>query len=72
MANKAEARCLFVGRREENDQDFHEAGANPLVVIFEAEMRDQRLPAHPAQRVFEFHQLYENIVFGIQTGRRHR
>src|SRR5579859_3344656 len=50
---------------------FMQRGATTSVVIFQAEVRDQRFAAHPAQRVFQFHQLNENVVLGIKPRRRH-
>jgi hypothetical protein len=44
----------------------------PSVVIFLTQVRDQVLPHHPAQGVFQFHQLNEQIVLRIQTRRGHR
>src|SRR5271157_2455003 len=45
---------------------------DPLVVILEAKVRDQILSSHPAQRILQLHELDENVVLGIQAGRRHR
>src|SRR6266852_5233776 len=42
------------------------------VVILLPQVRDQVLAHHPAQRVLQFHQLNEQIMFGIQIGRGHR
>src|SRR5580765_5271606 len=41
------------------------------VVILQAEVGDQILSAHPAQRVFQLHELDENVVLGIKAGRGH-
>ena len=42
------------------------------VVIFVAEVSDQILTLHPAQRVLELHGLNEQVVLGVQPLCRHR
>src|ERR1700693_4871156 len=42
------------------------------IVILLPQVRDQTFAHHPAQRVFQLHQLYEQIVLGVQTRRGHR
>jgi len=46
--------------------------AGILVVVLQPQVGDEIFAAHPAQGVFELHQLNENIVLGIQAGRDHR
>ena len=43
-----------------------------LVVVLAAEVGDLLLAHHPAQRVLELGQLDEQVVLGIEAGRRHR
>src|SRR5271163_3357478 len=45
--------------------------AGSLIIVFEAEVGDQVFAAHPAQRVFELHQLDEDVVLGIDVRRVH-
>ena len=40
-----------------------------LVVVLETEVGDQIFAAQMPQRVFELHQLNEDVVFGVQAGR---
>src|SRR5271169_1905568 len=43
-----------------------------LVVIFQAQMRDQVLTAHPTQGILHLHQLNEDVVLGVNLGGVHR
>ena len=43
-----------------------------LVIIFEAQVRNQILTAQMAQGVLQLHQLDENVVFRIKTRSSHR
>src|SRR5688572_14737743 len=43
-----------------------------LVVVFKTEVSNQILTPHPAKRVFQLHQLDEDIMLGIQTWSGHR
>src|SRR5271166_2895970 len=45
--------------------------ATRLIVVFQSQMRDQFFAAQMAESVFQFHQLNEQIVLGIQAGRGH-
>src|SRR6201992_1089093 len=42
------------------------------VVVFESEVRDEVFATKMAERVLELHQLYEDVVLGIEAGRGHR
>jgi hypothetical protein len=42
------------------------------VVVLTPEVCDERFAFHPAQRVFEFNELDEKIVLGIEVARGHR
>jgi myo-inositol-1-phosphate synthase len=42
------------------------------VVVLESQVGDQLFPSKVAQRVLELHELDEDVVLGIQPGRRHR
>ncbi len=44
----------------------------PSVVVFEAEVGDEFFTAQVAQRVLQFHQLDEHVVFRVQARRRLR
>src|SRR6266550_4247311 len=44
-------------------------GAFALVVVFASRVGDELLALQVSQRVLQLHQLNEQIVFGIQTGR---
>src|SRR3989442_15919509 len=50
---------------------FTSAHANNLVVVFLAEVRDQFLAHHQAQRIFQLHRLNEEIVLGIHSRAGH-
>src|SRR5438270_5943125 len=52
------------------DDENESGGAS--VVIFEAEVRDEVFAAKVSERVLEFHQLDEDVVFGVESGRGHR
>src|SRR5947209_20616059 len=52
------------------DDENESGGAS--VVIFEAEVRDEVFAAKVSERVLEFHQLDEDVVFGVESGRCHR
>src|SRR3954466_5588679 len=41
------------------------------VVVFQSEVSNEVLTAHPPQRVLQFHQLDEDVVLGIQPGGCH-
>src|SRR6266850_3746384 len=43
-----------------------------LIVVFQAQVRDQILAPHPAQGVLELHKLDEDIVLRVNLGRVHR
>src|SRR4029453_10600268 len=43
-----------------------------LVVVLEAEVRDEVLSAQVAERVLELHELDEQVVLGVEAGRGHR
>src|SRR5579883_1290876 len=48
------------------------AGAPPSPIVFGAEVGDDVLPGHPAQRVLELHQLDEEVVLRIELRGGHR
>src|SRR5712691_3768512 len=43
----------------------------PSVVILQPKVRNQVLSLHPTQGVFQLHQLDENVMLGIKSGRGH-
>jgi hypothetical protein len=44
----------------------------PSIVILQPQMRDQLLAFQVPERIFQLHQLNEQIVLGIQARHRHR
>src|SRR5215472_6553276 len=42
-----------------------------LIVIFQTEMSDQIFTAHPPERVLQLHQLNEDVVLRVESGRGH-
>src|SRR5580704_17710994 len=53
-------------------RQFMLAVARLLVVVLQPQVRDQILAAHPAQRVLELHELDEDVMLRVQSGRGHR
>ena len=47
---------------------FFRFRARFLVVVFESQVGDQILAAQMPERIFQFHELNENVVLGIQSG----
>src|SRR5205823_6150361 len=43
-----------------------------LIVIFQSQMRNQLLTPHPAQSIFQLHELDKNVVLGVNLGSVHR
>ena len=43
-----------------------------LIVVLQPEVRDQFLAAQMPECILEFHQLNEQVVFGIEPGGAHR
>src|SRR5450759_32499 len=42
-----------------------------LIVIFQAQMRDQILTTHPTQGILQLHQLDKDVVLGVNLGGMH-
>jgi hypothetical protein len=47
-------------------------GTFSLVVVLQSQVRDERLASQVPQRVFEFHQLNEQVVLGVESRSGHR
>src|SRR5437764_2625209 len=52
------------------DDENESGGAS--VVVFEAEVRDEVFAAQVSERVLELHQLDEDVVLRVESGRGHR
>jgi hypothetical protein len=57
--------------RERNPMLGNMGSPSCLVVVLEAEVGNQGLALYVAERVLQFHQLNEEIVFRIQPGSGH-
>src|SRR2546421_71976 len=56
----------------DDENESGDASVVASVVVFEAEVRDEVFAAQVSERVLELHQLDEDVVFGVETGRGHR
>ena len=61
----------FIGKRPPSP-NHHREWWEWLVVILLAKVRDEVFANHPAQSVFQLHQLDEQVVLRIKLGRGHR
>src|SRR5215218_8120820 len=44
----------------------------PLVVILQPEVRDEVFAPQVSQSILELHELYKDVVLGVEAGRGHR
>src|SRR5579864_8263123 len=70
-SGKMNAKNQF-SRSNASETEAPKLNRRPLIVILLPEVRNQALAHHPAKSIFQLHELYEQIMLGIQTRRGHR
>src|ERR1035437_632412 len=60
----------FIPRRAQPLSGYSQT-IQPLIVIFQAQMRDQVLTTHPTQGILQLHKLDEDVVLGVNIGSMH-